>query len=465
MSEEISRSQEITGNAIGKRSEERQIRVYSKNPLIKAHFDAYSRELRYQFRNQLGLFRTDDWQVVYKVFVYGSTKEVHAGNDVITEIGLDPGDQFTIRIKVKVHDRFKEESYRLAFIKMLLIEEMLENYIENPESLADVKLYPPDWMVHGFEHNLTHKELGRPSYFYSGFLKNGQLMDVDSIMKPRQALGLNPLSLQLFKASSAILVGALCDQKNGGESVRGMLKDLAMRPDYEPRSLVRKHFPGFRETGQGLDKWWALQLATLSQQQSFEYYSAKDTDTYLEQAIQVFFKAINTPSASAKKANPNLLERFKGKVTEVTRKKGPADEPKYEGTLEGYRHFLDRKDARQVIADRQSSLFMLRVQAFPLYRDVIDRYTVLCDRLMQNQTEGIDKEFAELRKIREQIQQSLAQTRDYLNYYEATRAPRRSEAFDNYMKFMESIKPGSLPKRTDSISTYMDEVEARMPRR
>lgn len=457
----MSRSREVDRvETIGRRAEEQQIKVYSKSPQIKAHFTHYSRNLRGQFRQTLGLYKNDDWRVHYRIFLYGTGDDVHSGPDILTSAEVNAGNRFAIKISVKIHDRFEEQSYRLALIKMLLVEQMLEAWMENPNELTNLELKAPDWMIHGFDHNLRHKELGRPSYYYSGFLKSGKLMKVDEIMEPGKARGLNPLSLEVFRASSAVLVGALCDQKDGGESIRGMLQDIAVEPEYDPKSLIRKHFPGFRETGEGIDKWWSLQLATMAQQQSFEYFSPEHTEEMLVEALKVEFPAVEVPSARARKTNPSFMDRLKGKVSDSIAGKNES-KPAFSGSISQYRQFLDRGDkANQMIRHRQASLKALNIKAFPLYRNVIGRYTNVCEKLLQRDFAGVDKELADLESLRKGIQSSLEKSRDYLNYYEATRSPKRSDAFDSYLKFKESIKNKPLPPRTDPIATFMDSVES-----
>ncbi len=458
-SEKISRSQEVPKSiAVGRRAEESQIKFHSPHPVIKAHFKAYSNDLREQVRRLLGLFKSDDWQVRYEVFLHGTGDNVHSGVDIIPSAELSDANQFTISLHVKIHDRFKEENYRLALIKMLLLEQMLGAFLEDPNSFNTISLNPPDWMVHGFDHNLRHKELGRPSYFYSGFLNSGQLMNVTEIMKPNRAQGLNPLSLEVFRASSAVLVGALCDQKDGGSSLIAMLQDMALKPDSDPQSLLLKHFPAFRETGQGIDKWWALQLATLSQQQSFEYYSASQTEEALAKLLEISFEAV--PSAAVKpvgSTKAGVMDRLKEKM------QNRPDEAGYQGDIARYREFIGRAGAKELIVQRQFQIQALKIKAFPLYRDPLDRYAAVCEKLAAGKFENVDKELAELAGIRQRILKSLEQTRDYLNYYEATRSPQRSQAFDSYLKFKESTQSKALPKRTDAISTYLDKMEDQMP--
>ena len=48
---------------------------------------------------------------------------------------------------------------------------------------------------------------------------------------------------------------------------------------------------------------------------------------------------------------------------------------------------------------------------------------------------------------------------DYLNLYEAARAPVKSDAFDNYIRMRQAIEQSGSPKRNDRITNYLDEFE------
>lgn len=444
---------------VGRKAEEPQLRVFSKNPLARTQFMVYSRELQTRFRHLLGLYDPDDWTVRLNVFVYGSPNDVHSGSDIQTTGEFDPANRFFLRMNVKLHDRFDDATYREALVRLLLTEQMLAPYVSQPDRFEDTAIRPPDWLVHGFDHTLRHRELGKPSYFFSGFLHNDQLMKVEQIITPNRADGLTPSSLELFRASSAILVGALCGQKNGGESMRGLLHDLGLDPECDATVLIRKHFPSVRETTQGIDKWWALELATLAQQQSFEYYTPEKTEEMLRRALSVSFKEKTAEEKMADQLKPTtLFEQIREKASRIG--KSGREEGEFEGTIIDYRQFLGRSDAPEEIVNRLQMLHQLRVRAFPLYTPLIDQYAGIWQRLLEGKTEGIDDELRRLHGIWTRIGQTLERTKDYLNYYEATRFPQRSDAFDSYLEFKEKMNSQSLPPRTDRISTHLDHIEA-----
>ena len=460
---EVSRSERV-----GRKAAEQQIRVLSKHPIIKTQFGFYATNLRTQFRHMLGLYDDDAWNIPLTIALFGTGLDVYSGDDVRVEAFIDEADQFAIRCYVRVHDRFSEEKFRLDLIRVLLLEQMLDSFSAEPGAFQESHIHPPDWLVHGFDRSLKHRELGRPSYFYSGLLSSGrsQWMKINEVVEPNRSQGLNALSLELFRASAAVLTGALCEQRGGGESMRGLLGDLAKKRGVSTETLIRKHFPALRETDQGIEKWWALQLASLAQQQGFEYFTPQETEGHLSDALEVIFEARDTPSVTARKVNqkgPGLLERLKSRAGKGKKESAPKNEPEFRGSIEDFEQFIHRPEARQVLAHRQAMLLALKVKAFPLYHDVIERYAVICGKLAKGDTKKVAAELAAAKTMRQQISMALDKTRDYLNYYEATRSPQRSAAFDSYLKFKEQTKKNTLPSRSDRISNYLDKVERQNP--
>ena len=51
--------------------------------------------------------------------------------------------------------------------------------------------------------------------------------------------------------------------------------------------LLRQHFPAFREMDEGMEKWWALQVANFGQQQSFEFMEWDETEHWLNEALKL----------------------------------------------------------------------------------------------------------------------------------------------------------------------------------
>ncbi len=439
---------------IGRKAEEGQIKVHSRQPLIRSRFDLFSRGIRTEFRRLMGLYDSDDWRIPIEVYVYGTGRDLHSGPDIIEEGFLNAANRFVLRLKVKVHDEFDESDYRLALVRILILEQMLEVYAERPTTFDSRELDPPDWLVHGFDQRIIHREMGRPSDWYAGFLRSGQMLPVEELVEPDRAAGLTPMSLEVFRASASVLVGALCEQRNSGESLRGLLGDIALAPDARAETLIRKHFPALRETDRGIEKWWALELASLARRQTFEFYSATETRRRLEECLSFSFPEIEVSRDEVRK--PTLIERVKRRGEEGGRITWPA----FEGSLADYPSFLDRPDCAEALRKSYRELCVLRVGSLPLFRQVISGYLAVIEDLVKGDTGDVGQRLAELQRLRQGIERSLEATRDYLNHYEAARAPRRSEAFDGYFEFRRHVEGGRLlPPRSDAISEYMDRVE------
>jgi hypothetical protein len=81
------------------------------------------------------------------------------------------------------------------------------------------------------------------------------------------------------------------------------------------------------------------------------------------------------------------------------------------------------------------------------------------ERLIQKRPKDIDARLAALEEMRTAVYETLVRTEDYMNFYEATRAPQRSQAFDDYMKLRKELDEKPLPKRDDRITRYLDALE------
>lgn len=460
-----------SGARVGRKAEEPQLVTQSNHSNIRGQFQAYSNDVRIQFRNRLGLY-TDDadgWTSKLYVRVHGTGKDVYSGVDTRLSGELNDELDFILYLDVKLHDRFDENDFRTELIRMLLFDQMLNVYEDNLAQVKTKTVSIPDWLVLGLEYSLRHKKLGRPSDFYSGFLKNGQLIDVENIVKYKEAKGLPPLQLEILRASAAILVDALCDQRDGHISMRALMGDLAKNPDADSLKLILKHFPAFRETDQGIDKWWALQLATMSQQQSFEYLSPEDTQKYLVAALKVKIAEYEAPEVKRKlflgkagkgKGKVGFLDRFKKRDAEATQESEKNMIPAFEGSIADYQKFLAHPSYDKIVSDRILALADLKIKGFPIYRDVIERYSLLCidlSNVKKINAKGVAQRFQQVEQMRKRIDAVLPKCQDYMNYFEATQTPERSMAFENYFKFKERERSkGSL---NDPLSNYMDEVE------
>ena len=120
---------------------------------------------------------------------------------------------------------------------------------------------------------------------------------------------------------------------------------------------------------------------------------------------------------------------------------------------------MDRDGAAEKLDRCYIQLQALKRTGFPLYRPVIDRYCVVIQKVANNKIEGVEAELADLQELRGKIRNTMVQTSDYLNFFEATRAPERSKAFDEYLKMRRKLEEKPPPRRNDRITRYLDYFE------
>lgn len=435
-------------------SEDFQLVVEGEDSLARSMFSAFSRDIRREFRNKLQL-RDTDWTIPIHVQLSGSSREVVSGRYLATEVALFASNRFSITLHVKLHDRFEEEEYVNELLRVLLLDQILQPHTKDPGTIADREITVPAWLTHGFSQSIAHKRIGSPSSYYAGFLKSEQMLGTDQIFSVENPDDLNPVSLAIFRASSSALVETLLDQPGGHLTLRKVLADLAIQDSPNMDALLLQHFPGFRELENGVEKWWALQLATLAQQQSFEFLNPEETEARLNRALTVIFEEKSPNAVENPNQKKSLLERLNLKGNR-NQEDSPAP---FNGNLNQFESFLDRKDLREGLLRNHNELQTLLAYGFPLYRTVLARYLDILERIADRKTNGVPEELMELEALRTKIRETMIRTRDYLNYYEATAAPEKSEAFENYMRLRRELENAPPPHRNDPVSNYLDDLE------
>ncbi len=441
--------------------EDYQIRAFGGEPYSRAMFVSFSRELREDFRNLVYRYRIDDpnpvdrdaWAIPIRVELSGSPDDVYTGDDVRRRVMIGPDDRFVIYVYAKLHDGFKEETFRKELLAALILEQMLMPFAESPAALPVDEIEIPSWLIEGFDQMIAHRRSGRPSAFYQGFLESGQMLDPNTILETEIDDRIDPVSLAIFRASSSALLEALLDQEDGDVALRSLLGDFLVVDRGKFDVLLRQHFPALREIDEGLDKWWALQIAALGQQQGLEFLDREETERWLDEALAIEFDE-KIEVARAEPVKMNLLERLRTRKPPET-ETGEA----FHGTIMDYQQFLDRPEASEKLVLAFDKLERLKRTGFPAYRPVIDRYEMIIQKLRKKQTKSIEEDFKNVAELRSKIGETLEQAEDYMNYFEATRAPQRSQAFDDYLEMRKRLDKRQRPERTDRISRYMDSLE------
>jgi len=445
---------------------DRQIEVVGEDPYLRVTFDAFANELRTSFRLALFRFSPNErssarqarnaWINPIRIEVWGRPSDIYRGEDIrLREVELLPDARFHLQMAVRLHDRFEEERFRIALIRVFVIEQMLAPLASQPYALPLEAIHPPEWIVYGFDELLEHRRGGRPSGFYSGMVRSGSILSPAELFATADPESLSPVERGLFRASAAAMVGALLEQDEGDVALRGFLGDLSFGSVREPAALLRQYFPAFREMEQGLERWWALQVASLAQRQTFEFMGAEETDRWLEEAITVRFEA-----GEGAAQEPARARGFLGRLgRQAATAPAAADLPAFAGTLLEHAAFLGRPGAEDKLSRCFDNLQYLRMTGHPLYRPVLERYEEVVLKLTRRQTRDLERELAEIAALRTTVLNTLRRSEDYLNYFEATQAPRRSEAFEGFLRLKRELEEGEPPRREDRITRYLDSLE------
>lgn len=437
--------------------EDNQMRVRGGLPQTRMTFHSFCNDYRDDFRWLLYWINSERerWSVPIEVALWGDPSDVHKGDATLTRVQVLPDRRFLIRIDVKLHDAFEESEFRLKLIEALLIEQIVAPYALSPADFVLESVEVPEWMVHGFDQLILHRRSGSPSAFYRGFLTSGQMLKPGEVVAVKNVAESAAVDRAIFRASSSAMVEALLDQPEGGASMRGLLEDLgrAGRPGIDV--LLRQHFPAVRELGEGLDKWWALEVASLGQRQSFEFLGREETERILTEALTLRFEGIPDSVPVAVPVKRGLFSFGKsGGEEPPAGGTGP-----FVGTVDQYQSYLGRAGAKEQLTLAYEKLQHVKRSAFPLYRPVISEYEQCIVKLATGDLNEIDAGLARCAEMRTKIRETLIRTEDYLNYFEATRAPRRSEAFDEYMTMRKRLEEAEAPRRNDRISRHLDALE------
>ncbi|MEM6278639.1 MAG: hypothetical protein AAF733_04115 [Verrucomicrobiota bacterium] len=454
------RSSVIDRSTASLMGEMKQVTVSGGTPKARVIFRSYVQNLRTDFR--WSIFRIyqsdqlvknrDEWEIPIRVELWGDVDDVYRGDDARMSVELRADDRFHIRLAARLHDRFEEEEFRLETVRALLTEQMLTPFVVDPYVLEKETLIVPEWLVHGFDEMILHRNTGQQSVFYEGVLRSGLLLSPEQLFAEEDPDALDPISYGAFRVSAASMVKALLDQEEGDVGMREFLGDLVLSSRGGEFPLLKKHFPAFREMDQGLEKWWTLQVATMGQQQRFEFLDRHETEQWLTEALTFRFDGTERATESAGKKK-RFFERI------LKPKEEPVAEGSFIGPIEKFPEFLNRRGVEEKLTKAFNEIQHLKTFGFPLYRPLLGRYDVIIEKLAQGDANGVATELAELGELRETISKTLEQSEDFLNHFEATQSPQRSDFFDDYLRLRREFERRGSPERNDRITRYLDALE------
>jgi hypothetical protein len=240
-------------------------------------------------------------------------------------------------------------------------------------------------------------------------------------------ISIDAASRAAFRVSAGALVMALIEQPDGKTGIRDFLAELAGFQGEMP-ALLRKHFPDLNLSETSLAKWLQLQLANKGVAPLTESLGVLATDQLLGEALRLRYKDAE------------------GVLREI-----PVTE--WENLAE-----LEEVDRIEAVRLAQDDLLRLSYRSFPSYRVLLLEYQSLLSDLAKGETKSMTGSLQALAETRATMVAKAERARDFMDWFEITRARETSGAFDDYLSLKARLKT-RVNTRTDSLSKYLDKLD------
>jgi len=172
---------------------------------------------------------------------------------------------------------------RKEIVRVLLAERILRGLttITKPED----RLLLPDWVFTGVLGAMDYRSASRPTTFFAAIFKSGKIYGIEEIIEASPT-EMDGLSRTIYETSCAALILALAEQPDGARHFNQFLNSLA-RDSRTERALLDASFPGFAASASSLNKWWALQMATLAKRGLGDPLNADESLKAIEDALTI----------------------------------------------------------------------------------------------------------------------------------------------------------------------------------
>jgi hypothetical protein len=355
--------------------------------------------------------------------------------EIVPGAGKDPVEyslqftekEFVLGIRVHMDRGVDHELLGRAALTILLYERALRDVA--PGEFSDPLVVRP-WLVEGLAEAAKWRAGRADRRIYEGVFKRGGGFTLEELfeLSDKSYRQLDGASRLAFQALSGALVMALLEQPEGRGAFRSFAGEAARFAGEMP-VLLRKHFPDLNLSERSLAKWWALTLAKLVQPQLTEVLPIRDTEMALDEALQFH----------SRDADGNAVNRG------IDGWEAVAD--------------LDRFEREEAIRPAEDGLVRLSYRCFPSYRSLIEDYQQILRDIAGGGRDGIAERLQELQEERRvRVERSL-RARDYMDYFEISRARSLSGEFDDYLRLKKELELKPRPQRKDRITDYLDTLQ------
>ena len=411
-------------------SESGQFRVRGGDGALRASVAMLADNAREDFLRLTGEHTANpDYQVPVFVTLFGNPGDAIPQRTIAKAITYNDG-QYQLRINVHTGRGLDVDRFQHAVTSALVYERSLAKHGEND---GETPLLVGPWLVEGLREANRWRLGTTDRRLYETLFRSGGLFSQDQLFSLTEAThdSLDGATRAAFQVSSGALVMALLEQPDGRAAFRDFLDEVARFAGEMP-NLLRLHFPDLNLSENSMEKWWALQLANKSTARLTESLGIFESEANLEDALRLRFRDTE------------------GEMREVP--------------IEEWTELTELEDADRIEAVRmaEDALVRLSYRCFPTYRRLLLSYQNALNKIARDKKQGdaITRQLEELAETRQTMIEKANHARDYMDWFEITRARETSGAFDDYLRLKEQLRDKPKAARHDPASNMLDRFDA-----
>ncbi len=405
-------------------SRSQQFRVTGGDSLVRGSVALLAEEAKDELLRLTG--ETDGWKVPVTIRLHGKPGDPLPARTVSMRLLVVEGVS-ELRIDVHLSHGIEQEHFKRAATAALLYERALRN---PANGAPDRPLVVPAWLADGLREATAWRLNQSDHRLYAALFKHGGLFKIDEIFAVSDSAmdEMDAAMRAAFRVSSGAMVMALLEQPQGMDGFRAFLSEVAGYEGEMP-ALLRKHFPELNLSATSLAKWWALQFASKGGLNLLtDILTIQQTENTLADALHLQFRTAEG----------------------IVQQKELAAWPELAA--------LKEPERRAAVQHAQDALVRLSYRCFPSYRPLLISYQRALTAVVNNKTQETFRQLAELAETRTTMVERAKRARDYLDWFEITRARETSGAFEDYLQLKERLK-ANPHHRQDALSEYLDRMD------
>ena len=343
-----------------------------------------------------------------------------------------------VRMRIRIigqQPNFQIRIYPGGGINLPMLDNAIITMVLNEQALRDLEpeAYPesinlPDWLVTGVQQALLWKSGQADREVYRSLYNRAEMMPPEEIISLEQPWKLDAATRRVFDVSCGVLMLSLLESPGGCSQLNALLSEVALDED-APLEIIKRYFHELGVDENMLNKWWALELAAMSEQRVSEALTPLESEQQLVEALTIvyFDEETQTPQSVSMDNVYALTELPEWKV-------------RVQGNLQ--------------------RLVKLNNFCFPGYRPVVQEYCrLLADLLNGGNVDEAQNRLGPLRELREAYVVATRRGRDYLDWYEITHMGLKdTRSFDSYLEAMNMLRRDEAGVATH-MSRYLEDVE------